>query len=210
MSVLNKILENKIVAIIRGANPADVKKIVSALLDGGIRVLEITLNSPGALTIIEELSKQADERLLIGAGTVLDEAAANDAVSAGAKFIISPCFDPGIIAATKKAGVVSIPGAFTATEIFAAFKSGSDIIKVFPASAGSQYIRDLRGPFPHIPLMPTGGVNLQNIQEYLQAGAVAVGIGSALVDTKKKVTDEYLHDLKNTAAKYVEAVKNLS
>jgi 2-dehydro-3-deoxyphosphogluconate aldolase/(4S)-4-hydroxy-2-oxoglutarate aldolase len=189
MSVLNKILENKIVAI--------------------IRVLEITLNSPGALTIIEELSKHADPGLVIGAGTVLDAAAANDAISAGAKFIISPSFDPAIIAATKKARAISIPGAFTATEIFAAYKGGGDIIKVFPASVGSQYIRDLRGPFPQIPLMPTGGVNLQNIQEYLRAGAVAVGIGSALVDTKQKVTVEYLNELKNKAAEYVKAANNL-
>jgi 2-dehydro-3-deoxyphosphogluconate aldolase / (4S)-4-hydroxy-2-oxoglutarate aldolase len=209
MPVLNKIAENKIVAIIRGAEPSDVKKIVTALLDGGIRVLEITLNSPGALTVIEELSEQADQRLLIGAGTVLDAAAAADAIAAGAKFIISPFFDPAIVAATKRFGAVSIPGAFTATEIFAAFKNGGDIIKVFPASVGSQYIRDIRGPFPHIPLMPTGGINLQNIQQYLQAGAVAVGIGSALVDTSQKITADYLHELKNKAAKYVEAVNNL-
>jgi 2-dehydro-3-deoxyphosphogluconate aldolase/(4S)-4-hydroxy-2-oxoglutarate aldolase len=208
MPVLNKILANKIVAIIRGAEPQDVKKIVNALFDGGIRVLEITLNSPGALTIIEDLSKHAGKELLIGAGTVLDAEAARKAVSAGAKFIISPSFDPGIIEATKKAGAVSIPGAFTATEIFAAFKNGGDIIKVFPASIGSQYIRDMHGPFPNIPLMPTGGVNLQNIQEYLQAGAVAVGIGSALVNTRQKVTEEYLHELRNIAGKYVEAINN--
>jgi 2-dehydro-3-deoxyphosphogluconate aldolase/(4S)-4-hydroxy-2-oxoglutarate aldolase len=208
MDVLNKILESKIVAIIRGADPSDAKKIVNALLDGGIKVLEITLNSRGALTVIEELSKLADERLLIGAGTVLDADAVNEAISAGAKFIISPCFDPAIITATKKHGVVSIPGAFTATEIFAAFKSGGDIIKVFPASGGSQYIRDIRGPFQNIPLMPTGGINLKNIEEYLQAGAVAVGIGSALVDTKKKITTDYLQELKSKAARYVELIKS--
>src|SRR5256885_13430573 len=134
MPALDQILKNKIVAIIRGADPPDVKKIVDALLEGGIRVLEITLNSPGELKIIEELNNQAGERLLIGTGTVLDEAFVNDDISAGAKFIISPSFDPAIIAATKRHGAVSIPGAFTATEIFAAFKCGGDIIKVFPSS----------------------------------------------------------------------------
>jgi 2-dehydro-3-deoxyphosphogluconate aldolase/(4S)-4-hydroxy-2-oxoglutarate aldolase len=207
MSILNKILEHKIVTIIRGAEPSDINKIVDSLFEGGIRVLEITLNSPNALTVIEELSKHANKELLIGAGTVLDAEAASNAISAGAKFIISPSFDPAVIAVTKKAGAVSIPGAFTATEIFTAFKMGGDIIKVFPAT-GSQYIKDIRGPFPDIPLMPTGGINLQNIQEYLQAGAVAVGIGSALVNTKQKVTEEYLLALKNSAAKFVEAVSN--
>ncbi|MDP4264593.1 MAG: bifunctional 4-hydroxy-2-oxoglutarate aldolase/2-dehydro-3-deoxy-phosphogluconate aldolase, partial [Bacteroidota bacterium] len=134
MTVLDQILKSKIVAIIRGAEPLDVKKIVQALLEGGISIVEITLNSRGALKLIEELSKQSGDRLLIGAGTVLEEGSVNDAVSAGARFIISPSFDPGVIAATKKHGAVSIPGAFTATEIFAAFKSGGDIIKIFPAS----------------------------------------------------------------------------
>lgn len=202
MPVINKIKDSKIVAIIRGADPSDVKNIVMALLNGGIRVLEITLNSPGALSIIEELSELADDRLVLGAGTVLDTNAARDAISAGAQFIISPSVNPDVITATKNAGAISIPGAFTATEIYAAYKMGGDIIKVFPASVGSQYIRDIRGPFPHIPLMPTGGINLRNIQEYLQTGAVAVGIGTALVDTKKKVTEEYLSELQTRAAKF--------
>lgn len=209
MSVLNQILENKIVAIIRGADPSDVKRIVNALSEGGIRILEVTLNSPSALLVIEELSKQADKKILIGAGTVLDQSAAKDAVSAGAKFIISPSFDPAIIETTKKLEAVSIPGAFTPTEILAAFKAGGDIIKVFPASGGSQYIKDIRGPLSFIPLMPTGGIHLQNIREFFDAGAMAVGIGSALVNTKQKITDEYLQQLKSLAMKYVQAVNEI-
>jgi 2-dehydro-3-deoxyphosphogluconate aldolase/(4S)-4-hydroxy-2-oxoglutarate aldolase len=210
MTILDQVIQNKIVAIIRGAEPSAVKEIVNVLAEGGIRVLEVTLNSPNALAVIEELNNHADDRLIIGAGTVLDIASVNDAISAGAKFIISPSFDPAIIDATKKQGAVSIPGAFTATEIFSAFKNGGDIIKVFPASVGSQYIRDLRGPFPHIPLMPTGGVNLENVREYLEAGAVAVGIGSALVNTKQKVTREYLQELEIKASLFTAAVKNIS
>lgn len=205
-AILDRILFHKIVAIIRGANPQDVKKIVTALSDGGVKILEVTLNSPDALNVIAELSKQYGDKLLIGAGTVLEASEAKSAISAGAKFIISPSYHPDVIAATKESSCISIPGAFTATEIIAAYRSGGDIIKIFPASAGSHYIKDLRGPLPHIPLMPTGGVNLQNIQEYLQAGAVAFGIGSALVDSKQKVTDEYLNDLKNKASLYVQAI----
>ena len=206
MSVLNKILEHKIVAIIRGAEPGDVIKIINALYDGGIRVLEITMNSPDALSVIEKINKEAGNKLLIGAGTVLDAKTAKDAIAAGAKFIISPSFDPDTIDTTKKYGAVSIPGAFTATEILAAYKAGGDIIKIFPASVGVQYIKDIRGPLPHIPLMPTGGINLENIGSYFKAGAVAAGIGSALVDTSRPITKDYLQDLKNKAEKFVEAV----
>ena len=166
MSVLNKILEHKIVAIIRGAEPGDVIKIINALYDGGIRVLEITMNSQDALSVIERINKEAGNKLLIGAGTVLDAKTAKDAIAAGAKFIISPSFDPDTIDTTKKYGAVSIPGAFTATEILAAYKAGGDIIKIFPASVGVQYIKDIRGPLPHIPLMPTGGIHLENIGSY--------------------------------------------
>lgn len=206
MPVLNKILEHKIVAIIRGAEPGDVIKIINALYDGGIRVLEITMNSQDALSVIERINKEAGNKLLIGAGTVLDAKTAKDAIAAGAKFIISPSFDPDTIDTTKKYGAVSIPGAFTATEILAAYKAGGDIIKIFPASVGVQYIKDIRGPLPHIPLMPTGGIHLENIGSYFKAGAVAAGIGSALVDTSKQITKDYLQDLKNKAEKFVEAV----
>ena len=209
MTTLSQILEHKIVAIIRGANPDDVLKIAKALHEGGIKLLEITFNSPNALMLVNELSTQMGEELLIGMGTVLDAATAKDAISAGAKFIISPTLNIETIQATKKHGVVSMPGAFTATEILAAYDNGGDIIKVFPASVGTDYIRDLRGPLPHIPLMPTGGVNLQNIRQYFEAGAVAVGIGSALVDTKQEVTDEYLKQLTEKARQFVQTITNL-
>lgn len=209
MTTLSQILEFKIVAIIRGANPADVLKIARALYKGGVRVLEITFNSPMALTVINELSTQMGEELLIGMGTVLNGAAARDAISAGAKFIISPSLNIETIHTTKKLGAVSIPGAFTATEILAAYDHGGDIIKVFPASIGANYIRDLHGPFPNIRLMPTGGINLENIKKYLTAGAVAVGIGNALVDTKQQVTSDYLKKLTQKANEFVQIVTNL-
>ncbi len=208
MSTLSQILETKIVAIIRGANPQDVLQIANALQKGGIKALEITINSPKALSVIEEASDYFGKNMLIGAGTVLDAETARAAISAGAKFIISPVVDIETIKMTKRYGIVSIPGAYTPTEIVAAYAAGGDIIKLFPASAGIQFLKDIRGPLAHIPLMPTGGVNLENIKEYQKAGAVAFGIGSALVDTKNEITEEYLQQLTNKACKYMEAVNS--
>ncbi len=202
---LNQILENKIVAIIRGAQPDDVIKIAEALYEGGVKALEVTLNSPDALMVIETLSKKMEKELLIGAGTVLNALSAQSALSAGARFIISPNLDRETIQVTKESGAVSIPGAFTATEIVSAYQYGGDIIKVFPASDAS-YIKAIRGPLPHIPLMPTGGVNLENIQAFQKAGAVAFGIGSALVNTREEVTTEYLQQLTAKAKRFVQAV----
>lgn len=206
VSTLSQILETKIVAIIRGAKPGDTSKIAEALFAGGIKALEITINSPKALAVIEGMTDQMGDQLLIGAGTVLDAETARAAITAGAKFIISPTVDVDTIKMAKRYGVVSIPGAYTPTEILTAYQNGGDIIKVFPASSGVQYIKDIRGPLGHIPLMPTGGVSLENIAEFQKAGAVAFGIGSALVDTKKEITGEYLQNLEVTARKYVQAV----
>lgn len=205
MSALSRILESKIVAIIRGANPNDVLKIADALRQGGVKTLEITMNSPKALSVIEEVADKIGNQVLVGAGTVLDAQTAISAISAGAKFIISPTLDKKTIRTTRKYGVVSIPGAYTPTEVLDAYSYGGDIIKVFPAS-NAGYIKDIRGPLPQIPLMPTGGVNLDNIQQFHKAGAVAFGIASALVDTKQEITDDHLQKLTDKAKRFVLAV----
>lgn len=205
-TILRQILESKIVAIVRGVRPDAVPDIAAALYAGGIRLLEITLNSPDALAVIRNLSVRMGDRLLVGAGTVLDAEEAQAAIDAGARFIISPALDIATIRITRELQAVSIPGAFTATEILTAYRNGADIIKVFPASVGAGYFRDLRGPLPHIPLMPTGGVSLENISDFYKAGAVAFGIGSALVDGKQPVTDEYLRQLTETATKFSRAI----
>lgn len=206
MTSLQKILEYKIVAILRGCDPERVVDIAGALWQGGVKLLEITLNSPDALGAIERVADELGDELLVGAGTVLDGASAEAAISAGAAFIISPTLDRDTIETTKRAGAVSIPGAFTATEILQAYNWGGDIIKIFPASIGPDYFRDLRGPLPHIPLMPTGGVNLDNIRDFQRAGAVAFGIGSALVNTTPAVTTAYLRQLQEKAEKYIQAL----
>ena len=204
MNPLAHILECKVVAIVRGANPPDLLRIAEALHAGGVRLMEVTLNSPGALASIEEISRAMDGKLLVGAGTVLDPETARAALLAGAKYIISPTLNKKTIRMTKRYGAVSIPGAYTATEILQAYECGGDIIKVFPASAGgSGYFKDIAGPLPFIPLMPTGGVSLDNIKGFAVAGAAAFGLGSALVDTSRPVTDEYLAQLTARARQFV-------
>lgn len=207
MPTLSQILEHKIIAIIRGANPADVLKIAEALYEGGIRILEITMNSAQPLTVIKELNDRFGDRMIIGAGTVLDVESAKKAVAAGASFILSPIVDADVIKIAKSLGVVNIPGAYTATEIYYAYKNGADIVKVFPATSPS-YLKDIAGPLPQIPLLPTGGVTLENIKEFKKAGAVGFGIGSALVNTKEEVTSEYLTKLTAKAQEFVKAVNS--
>ena len=194
MSTLNDILKYKIVAILRGANPADVLKISEALYNGGIRILEITMNSTNPLQVIEQLTAKFGDKIVIGAGTVLDTQMAKDVVAAGAKFILSPIVDVAVIKAAKDLGAVVIPGAHTPTEIAYAYKNGGDIIKVFSATSPG-YLKEILAPLNHIPLLPTGGINLENIKQYQQAGAVGFGMGSALVDTKMQITDAYLAKL---------------
>jgi len=177
-----------------------------ALYDGGVRLLEITMNSPGALEAIAAVSRRFGDKMVIGAGTVLTEDEVRAAVGAGARFVLSPSLDPGVIRVTKALGAVSVPGAFTATEILAAWRDGADIVKVFPASVGPAWFRDIRGPLPQIPLMPTGGVNLENIKEFRRVGAVAFGVGSALVSSVQGVSAMELEVLKEKARAFVEAV----
>jgi 2-dehydro-3-deoxyphosphogluconate aldolase / (4S)-4-hydroxy-2-oxoglutarate aldolase len=207
MTTLSQLQQHKIIAIIRGAAPETVLPIVQALQEGGVRAVEVTLNSTNALKVIKELSGALKDKMLVGAGTVLDAASAADAIEAGAQFIISPSVDVETIKFTKEKGVVSIPGAFTATEIVTAYKAGADMIKVFPATS-PQYIKELKGPLDHIPLMPTGGINLQNIKDFQKAGAVAFGIGSALVDVKQEMTKEYLKQLTEKARLFIQAINH--
>ena len=183
--VLAGIMAAKVVAVIRMKDAARLAEVAAALQRGGVGVLEVTMTVPGAVEIIRELALTKAPGTLIGAGTVLDAGTATDVIAAGADFVVSPITDRETVGACRDAGVLVAPGAFTPTEIVAAWRAGADIVKVFPAtSLGPQFFRDLRGPLPHIRLMPTGGVTLENAAEFLAAGAAAVGIGTALVDAK--------------------------
>ena len=207
MSALSHILEHKVVAILRGMPPAELVNIATALYDGGIRILEITLNSPGALPGISELNHLFKHRLLIGAGTVLDAKDALDAIAAGAEFLISPTTDPKVIRIAKDAGVVSIPGAYTPTEILAAHNLGADIVKVFPAPDAA-YIKNIRGPLDQVRLMPTGGIDAGNIKSFAEAGALAFGIGSSLVNSKATINDNYYPELTARAQRLISSLNS--
>jgi 2-dehydro-3-deoxyphosphogluconate aldolase/(4S)-4-hydroxy-2-oxoglutarate aldolase len=186
---LDALLSSGVVAVIRMKDPERLSKVVMAIRDGGVKCIEITMTVPGAVDVIAALVKTAPPDVIVGAGTVTDRGTANDVVTAGAKFVVSPVFRPDVVAVTKAAGAVAIPGCFTPTEILTAWEAGADIVKVFPAtSLGPKYFKDIAGPFPDIRLMPTGGVTIDNVGEWVKAGAVAVGIGSDLLD--KKAIDE--------------------
>ncbi|MEW9671285.1 bifunctional 4-hydroxy-2-oxoglutarate aldolase/2-dehydro-3-deoxy-phosphogluconate aldolase [Ammoniphilus sp. 3BR4] len=207
MTLLQQIEQNGIVAVIRGAKPENILSIAKALRDGGVKTLEITVETPRVLSLIEQVSSELGDEVIVGAGTVLDPETARATIMAGAKFIFSPTVNPETIRMAKRYGVISIPGALTPTEILTAYENGADVIKVFPANVfGPRYLKDLKGPLPHIPLMPTGGVDLNNLGEYIRAGAIAAGIGSNLVNTKKTMDEAYLEQLRQTAAQYVQEV----
>ncbi|GAO45127.1 bifunctional 4-hydroxy-2-oxoglutarate aldolase/2-dehydro-3-deoxy-phosphogluconate aldolase [Flavihumibacter petaseus] len=182
MTALSHILQHQVIAIVRGLAYEDFLPVAKALSAGGVRIMEITLNTPRALEGISMLSDHFDpDTLLVGAGTVLDAVDVTTAVQAGAKFIISPHTDLSIIQKSRELGAVSIPGAFTPTEVVAAYRNGGEIIKLFPAAGGLAYLKDIRAPLDKIPLMPTGGIDASNIRQYSDAGAVAFGIGSSLL-----------------------------
>lgn len=208
MKLVEQITENGIVAVIRGASPENIVSIAKALKKGGVKTLEITVETPKVLSLIESVSAELGDEVIVGAGTVLDPETARAAIMAGARFIFSPTVNPETIKMAKRYGIVSIPGALTPTEILTAYENGADIIKVFPANVfGPGYIKDIHGPMPHIPLMPTGGLDVDNVGAYINNGAVAAGIGSSLVNTKLPVTDEYLNELEAKALRFTQAVK---
>ncbi|WP_325952019.1 bifunctional 4-hydroxy-2-oxoglutarate aldolase/2-dehydro-3-deoxy-phosphogluconate aldolase [Mammaliicoccus sciuri] len=199
--------ETKLIAILRNAKPDDILPIVETLYKAGIRAIEVTMNSPKALESIELISNEMKDKVVVGAGTVLDAESARLAILSGATFILSPTVDKDTIRMSKKYGAVSIPGAMTPTEILEAYEYGGDIIKVFPTtSLGPEYIKDLQGPLPHIPLLPTGGVSIDNVTDFIEAGAVGVGLGSALVNTKVETNKAYFEELEQKAQAFYNKV----
>lgn len=186
MTTFAKILAGGIITIIRGLSPDCAEKTVEAIHAGGLHLAEITFDqtAPPKVTadIIRTLSRQFEGKVLIGAGTVMTLEQLHAAYNAGAAYIISPNADSSVIRETKRLGLLSMPGAYTATEVARCYAEGADIVKVFPSdSAGPGYIKALRGPLHHIPLAAVGGVNLDNIRDFFDAGACCVGIGSNIV-----------------------------
>jgi len=172
-----------VVAVIRLRDAARLRAVVDALAAGGVRALEVTMTVPGAVALMRELSATLPGDVLLGAGTVTDAATARAVIDAGARFVVGPVFRKDVVHACHERDVPAIPGCFSPTEILNAHEAGADIVKVFPATMlGPQFLKDVRAPLPHVKLMPTGGVTPANASDWIRAGAVAVGIGSALVD----------------------------
>ena len=191
--VFDRLLETGIIGILRGVPTDRTVEVVEALIAGEVDVIEVTANTDGALDIISRLSNTFDRsELLIGAGTVLDADTAGAALRAGAEFIVTPNFDPGVIDTCNRYGAVVILGVMTPTEAVTAYEAGADALKMFPASTlGPGHIRSLNGPLPQLPLFPTGGVSLDNVTEFIEAGANGVGVGSSLVDSKAIAAENY-------------------
>lgn len=211
--VINSIVENKIVAIIRGVESSKLVSTVEAMYEGGIRLVEVTYSANGSVSDeetaknIETLAKQFEGRMFIGAGTVLSEKQVELTQKAGGKFIISPDANPSVIAKTRELNMVSIPGALTPTEAAAAHNAGADFVKLFPiTSLGPQYVKAVRAPLSHIKFLAVGGVDLSNMRDYLNVGISGFGIGSNITP-KKAIEEGNFEEITALSKKYVEIVK---
>ncbi|HET9803868.1 MAG TPA: bifunctional 4-hydroxy-2-oxoglutarate aldolase/2-dehydro-3-deoxy-phosphogluconate aldolase [Candidatus Acidoferrum sp.] len=196
-----------IVPVVRAGSPEEALFAAQAIARGGISIVEITMTVPGAIDVIEQLAKNA-AGVLVGAGTVVSAESTQKCIDAGARFLVSPGFNAAAVAAARDRGVLMMAGALTPTEVMAAWEAGADFIKVFPCGnmGGPKYIQALKGPFPQIPMVPTGGVNLETAADYIRAGAAALGVGGELVQ-KDALKDRNADLLSGLAKQFVELVK---
>jgi 2-dehydro-3-deoxyphosphogluconate aldolase/(4S)-4-hydroxy-2-oxoglutarate aldolase len=181
---LARVLHSGIVAVVRATDGSRLVDVAEALLAGGVEAVEITFTVPGATRVLEHVAHRLEQRVLLGAGTVLDPETARAALLAGARFVVSPTFNRRVVRTGKRYGALCFPGALTPTEILTAWEAGADIVKVFPSElTGPGYLRAIRAPLPQVRLMPTGGVTLDNVAEFIHAGACALGVGGSLVES---------------------------
>jgi len=203
---LQRVLNGGIVAIIRAPSSEQLTGVARALFEGGIDVIEVTLTVPNAIEIISQVRQELGDRVLLGAGSVLDTETARSAILAGAEFIVSPTVNPAVIQMCHRYDKAVMPGAFTPTEVLTAWEAGADIVKVFPADIGGPaHLKALHGPLPQIRLMPTGGVNLDTLESFVSAGACAVGLGSALVEKQAAMQGDF-ERIRSLAEAYVTAM----
>ena len=195
-----------VVAVVRMGDASHLRAVVDALAAGGVEAIEITMTVPGAVGIIGTLADSLPSNILVGAGTVTDPDTARRVIDAGASFVVGPVLRPDVIERCHAHDVAVLPGCFTPTEILTAWELGADIVKVFPATAlGPGFFRDVRGPLPQVRMMPTGGVTAANASEWIRAGAVAIGVGTALVD-RALVAERRFDELTARARHFVDAV----
>lgn len=198
-----------IIPVVRAASANAALLAIEAIYQGGIRVAEITMTVPGAIHVLEKLADRFGDTILLGAGTVLDPETARACLLAGATFLVTPALNLATIELAKRYSKAICPGALTPTEVVTAWEAGADAVKIFPANAlgGANYIRALKGPLPQVLTIPTGGVNLKTVGEFLRAGAFAVGVGSELVDSKL-IKESRFDEIAERTRNYVEAVSS--
>lgn len=203
---LTRVLQTGIVAILRANDGRRLADAAEALVAGGIDVVEVTFTVPKAERVLADVAERLGDRVLLGAGTILDPETARIAILSGAKFLVSPMVRPSVIEMSRRYGVLSMPGAFTPTEVLTAWEAGADVVKVFPSdTVGAGYLKALRAPLPQIRLMPTGGVNLKTAADFLRAGACALGIGGSLVEADALAKGNFAR-MESLARQYVQIV----
>jgi 2-dehydro-3-deoxyphosphogluconate aldolase/(4S)-4-hydroxy-2-oxoglutarate aldolase len=204
---LDRVLDRRIVAVIRAESPDLLVDVAEALVAGGVEVMEVTFTVPRATQVLEKVAHNLGSRILLGAGTVLDPETARAALLSGAEFIVSPAVNLPVIELCRRYSKLVMPGALTPTEVVTAWQAGADIVKIFPSElTGPKYIKALRAPLPQIRMMPTGGVNLDTAEEFLKSGACALGIGGSLVEPTAVASGD-LKRIESLARKYVEIVE---
>ncbi len=190
--IRNRILERKVVAVVRMKNSDQLLKVINAIMNGGVTGIELTMTIPNAIQAIQIANKEFGNDILLGVGSVTNSQIALDAINAGAKFVVSPIYKHEVVQTVIDKNLVVIPGAFSPTEIQTAYEQGADFVKIFPAdNLGMSFIKSIKAPLPHLKVIPTGGVTLENAIDWINHGASAVGIGSALVDNKAIDSENY-------------------
>src|SRR6516165_9980232 len=206
-SQLRHVLDCGIVAVVRSPDSAQLVEAARALADGGVTVVEITMTVPGALDVVRQVRQALGDRVLLGAGTILDAETARAALLAGAEYLVAPTVNLDVIRLCQRYDKLVMPGAFTPTEILTAWEAGADIVKVFPAEVvGPAFFKALRGPLPQVRLMPTGGVDLNTAADFLRAGACCLGVGGQLVEPRA-VANRDFDRIRDLARQYVAIVQ---
>ncbi|HPN34709.1 MAG TPA: bifunctional 2-keto-4-hydroxyglutarate aldolase/2-keto-3-deoxy-6-phosphogluconate aldolase [bacterium] len=204
---LQSLMDSGIVAIVRANTSEGLLRVVEAIEKGGVRAIEVTMTTPKAIETIAAVTEKYQGDVLVGVGTVLDEATARMAILAGAKFVVAPNLNEEVVRTARRYSRIVMPGAFTPTEIVRAWEAGADVVKVFPTSSvGPDYIKDLKGPLPHISMLPTGGVTVDNAGAFIKAGACAVAVGGNLASANA-ISEGRYEEITQNAARFVEAVK---
>ena len=204
---LQRLLDGGIAAVIRSPSGELLVDVAEALLAGGVEVVEITFTVPRALRVLEQVADRLGDKVLLGAGTVLDPQTARAALLAGAEFVVSPALDVEVIQLCRRYDKLVLPGALTPTEVVTAWQAGADVVKIFPSDlTGPGYLKALHGPLPHVRLMPTGGVDLTTAADFLRAGACALGVGGSLVEKQALATGD-LTRIQSLARQFVEVVR---